>query len=268
MSFFSALSFDATERSARTVASRIQLFKTRLPDWAQDWLEIIVPGLQILLILFAAWVLQRLLRRIVRRASEHSQMPQHLLAPINRLIRTIIYASVLLLVLERMGVSATVLWTAFTGFATVGAVAFFAAWSVLSNLFCAFLIFVVGPFRVGDHIEVLDLALDSPHAEASAPQISNSDRPTFTVPDPTFVTVNLTLVTVRLANVTWVAEPSLFNCPTATVDPSENPSDPPVTQSDWLGLSNSTTRPTSTGAGKDNSIHAPTVCLAVAHSLV
>ena len=30
---------------------------------------------------------------------------------------------VLLLVLERVGVSATVLWTAFTGFATVGAVA-------------------------------------------------------------------------------------------------------------------------------------------------
>ena len=57
-----------------------------------------------------------------------------------------------------MGVSATVLWTAFTGFATVGAVAFFAAWSVLSNLFCAFLIFTVRPFRLGDTIEVLDLA--------------------------------------------------------------------------------------------------------------
>ena len=54
--------------------------------------------------------------------------------------------------------SATVLWTAFTGFATVGAVAFFAAWSVLSNLFCAVLIVTVGPFRLGDHIEVLDTA--------------------------------------------------------------------------------------------------------------
>ena len=57
-----------------------------------------------------------------------------------------------------MGVSATVLWTAFTGFATVGAVAFFAAWSVLSNLFCALLIVIVGPFRLGDYIEVLDTA--------------------------------------------------------------------------------------------------------------
>ena len=76
----------------------------------------------------------------------------------NGLIRWTIVAGAGLLVLERMGVSATVLWTAFTGFATVGAVAFFAAWSVLSNLFCALLIFTVRPFRVGDYIEVLDTA--------------------------------------------------------------------------------------------------------------
>lgn len=158
MSFFSAFSFDATERSARTVASRMQLLKTRLPDWVQDWLEVIIPGTQILLILFVAWLLQRVLRRIVRRASSHYQVPDELVVPLNGLIRWIIVASALLLVLERMGVSATVLWTAFTGFATVGAVAFFAAWSVLSNLFCALLIFTVRPFRIGDYIEVLDTA--------------------------------------------------------------------------------------------------------------
>lgn len=158
MSFFSAFSFDATERSARTVASRMQLLKTRLPDWVQDWLEVIIPGTQILLILLVAWLLQRVLRRIVRRASTHYQVPDELVVPMNGLIRWIIVASALLLVLERMGVSATVLWTAFTGFATVGAVAFFAAWSVLSNLFCALLIFTVRPFRIGDYIEVLDTA--------------------------------------------------------------------------------------------------------------
>jgi small-conductance mechanosensitive channel len=86
------------------------------------------------------------------------QLPDELLVPINGLIRWLIIASALLLVLERMGVSATVLWTAFTGFATVGAVAFFAAWSVLSNLFCALLIFTVRPYRIGDYIEVLDTA--------------------------------------------------------------------------------------------------------------
>ena len=137
---------------------RLQLLKTRLPVWMQDWLEVIIPGTQILLIVLVAWLLQRTLRRIVSRASAHYQLPAELVNPIKGTIRWLVIASALLLALERMGVSATVLWTAFTGFATVGAVAFFAAWSVLSNLFCALLIFTVRPYRVGDYIEVLDTA--------------------------------------------------------------------------------------------------------------
>ena len=171
MSFFQFFSFDATERNARTAVSRMQVLKTRLPEWMQDWLEVIIPGSQILLILFAAWLLQRTLRRLVRRASAHYQLPNELVVPINGLIRWIIIASALLLVLERMGVSATVLWTAFTGFATVGAVAFFAAWSVLSNLFCALLIFTVRPFKIGDYIEVLDTA-EKPGAKGQVVDIN------------------------------------------------------------------------------------------------
>lgn len=129
-----------------------------LPDWTLDWLEIIVPGVQILLILLVAWVLQHMLRRLVNRAGEHYQLPMELTMPLKGFLRWTIMIAALMLVLERLGVSATVLWTAFTGFATVGAVAFFAAWSVLSNLFCAFLIFTVGPFRRGDSIELLDTA--------------------------------------------------------------------------------------------------------------
>lgn len=138
--------------------SKLQMLTHRLPAWMQDWLEVIVPGTQILLIVFAAWLIQRTLRRLMRRASAHYQLPDELVVPINGLIRWLTIATAALMVLERMGVSATVLWTAFTGFATVGAVAFFAAWSVLSNLFCALLIFTVRPFRVGDYIEVLDTA--------------------------------------------------------------------------------------------------------------
>ncbi|MEB3901296.1 mechanosensitive ion channel family protein, partial [Pseudomonas putida] len=72
-----------------------------------------------------------------------------------------IMGSALLFVLERMGVSATVLWTALSGFVAVAAVAFFAIWSVLSNLLCAVLIFTVGPFRIGDVVELVD-TLDKP----------------------------------------------------------------------------------------------------------
>ncbi|MGP1628817.1 MAG: mechanosensitive ion channel domain-containing protein [Giesbergeria sp.] len=132
--------------------------KYYLPDWTQDWLEIIIPALQIALILLCAWLLHRLLRRIVRRASKHYGLPTDMGMLVNGVLRWAIFLATTLLVLERMGVSAAVLWTAFTSFAAVGAVAFFAAWSVLSNLFCAMLIFTVGPFRIGDVIEVLDTA--------------------------------------------------------------------------------------------------------------
>mgnify|MGYP000846146164 FL=1 len=137
---------------------RWQNWHTHLPDWLQEWLDVMVPLLQIVLIVFCAWLLHRLVRRVLSRASTHYQLPHELLMPINVVVRWLIVSGAVLLALERLGVSATVLWSAFTGFATVGAVAFFAAWSVLSNLFCAFLIFTGRPFVVGDTIELLDNA--------------------------------------------------------------------------------------------------------------
>ncbi|WP_027014698.1 mechanosensitive ion channel family protein [Comamonas composti] len=132
--------------------------QSHLPEWMLEWLELIVPGAQILLIVFAAWLLNRMARRLIARAASHYDLPHEITVTLRSLFRWILIAATIPLVLERLGVSATVLWTAFTGFATVGAVAFFAAWSVLSNLFCALLIIIVGPFRLGDYIEVLDTA--------------------------------------------------------------------------------------------------------------
>ena len=126
--------------------------KERLPDWVQGWLDTIMPIGQVLLILLAAWLVQRLVRRLVDRRG----LPLEMAVVLRRLSASLIAAAALLLILERMGVSGMVLWTAFTGFAAVGAVAFFAAWSVLSNIFCAVLIFSTRLFRLQDHIEVLE----------------------------------------------------------------------------------------------------------------
>ena len=81
--------------------------------------------------------------------------------PLRGGLRWLIMGSALIFVLERLGVSATVLWTALSGFVAVAAVAFFAMWSVLSNLLCAILIFTVGPFRLGDLVELVD-TVDKP----------------------------------------------------------------------------------------------------------
>lgn len=130
--------------------------KDGLPDWVQGWLGTVVPIGQVLLILLVAWLLQRLVRAMVRRLVVSRGLPPEMATVLRRVAATLLACAALLLVLERLGVSGTVLWTAFTGFAAVGAVAFFAAWSVLSNIFCTVLIFTSRPFRLHDYIEMLE----------------------------------------------------------------------------------------------------------------
>ena len=127
-----------------------------LPDWAEPWLEFIELGLQIVLIVFGAWVLNLLFRRLVRRLASSYSLPAELVMGARRVVGLVVYAGAILMILDRFGVSGTVLWTAFTGFAAVAAIAFFAAWSVLSNIFCAILLLITRPFRLHDHIEILD----------------------------------------------------------------------------------------------------------------
>ena len=131
-------------------------FKDRLPVWLHDWLDIVLPIGQILLILLVAWLLRLLVRRIIERVGHRYTLPVEAVVGGRRVTSFLIYAAALLLILERLGVSGTVLWTAFTGFAAVAAVAFFAAWSVLSNIFCTMLILTTRPFRLYDHVELLE----------------------------------------------------------------------------------------------------------------
>lgn len=125
------------------------------PSWGREWMSEIVPVFQVLLIVLVALLLQRLSRRVIRRLGQHN-FPPEMLTIARRISGFLIYGAALLLILERVGVSASVLWAAFTGFAAVAAVAFFAVWSVLSNIFCSVLIFTTRPFRLYDQIEVLE----------------------------------------------------------------------------------------------------------------
>ncbi len=138
--------------------------KALIPVWASDWIDIIIPAAQIVLVMVLAFALHYGTRKLINRIAKHYAWPLQLIVPVKGLTRWLIIGGAILIVLERLGVSATVLWTAFSGFAAVGAVAFFAAWSVLSNFFCAVLIFTVSPYRLGDYIEVLD-SLDKPGAK-------------------------------------------------------------------------------------------------------
>jgi small-conductance mechanosensitive channel len=130
--------------------------KEHLPSWIQGWLGLVVPIGQVLLIVLAAMLARMLMRRLVERVCTRYNAPPELAIGARRMATFVISAAALLLILERFGVSGTVLWSAFTGFAAVAAIAFFAAWSVLSNIFCTMLILATRPFRLHDHIELLE----------------------------------------------------------------------------------------------------------------
>lgn len=122
----------------------------------EQWRDQLLLGMQVLLILLIAYILQRLVARGLTRISARYPLPPELLLPVRAGIRWFIMGGALIMVLERFGVSATVLWTALSGFVAVAAIAFFAIWSVLSNLLCAVLILTVGPFRLGDVVELVE----------------------------------------------------------------------------------------------------------------
>ncbi|WP_439860531.1 mechanosensitive ion channel domain-containing protein [Pseudomonas sp. MBLB4136] len=127
--------------------------------WLATWSEPLLRAGQVLLILLLAWLLQRLLARGLRRlGARYPQVPATVLASLRNGLRWLVVGGAVLLVLERLGVSAQVLWTALSGFMAVAAIAFFAIWSVLSNLFCALLIFTLAPFRLGDSVEIIESA--------------------------------------------------------------------------------------------------------------
>jgi small-conductance mechanosensitive channel len=113
-------------------------------------------AIQIFLILAIAWALRKLTRSFFTLLARREVLPAQFPEAGRRLLSTLISLAAILLVLKRLGVSAEVLWGAVTGFLAVAAVAFFAAWSVLSNIFCAVLVLATRPFRLGDYIEVLE----------------------------------------------------------------------------------------------------------------
>lgn len=130
--------------------------KERLPPWVQDWLGVIQPVLGVALIIVIALILRYCASRLMRWMTTRYGIPAEVAMGTRRVLVFLIWFAALIAILERLGVSGTVLWTALTGFAAVAAVAFFAAWSVLSNIFCTLLIVITRPFRLYDYIEVLE----------------------------------------------------------------------------------------------------------------
>lgn len=130
--------------------------KQYLPVWLQPSFDGLTVVALVVLVLLVAWLARAVVRGIARRMRARYHFSEQMIAVPLRVAGAAINLAALFAILQILGVSSTVLWTAFTGFAAVGAIAFFAGWSVLSNLFCTLLIVVMRPFRLHDRIELLE----------------------------------------------------------------------------------------------------------------
>jgi small-conductance mechanosensitive channel len=124
--------------------------------WAIEPYQLLDIVIAVVLIVIGAWALRKLVHWLLTILGRRKLLPTQLIEAARRAASYLIILVAVLLVLKSLGVSAKVLWSATTGFLAVAAVAFFAAWSVLSNTFCALLLLTTRPFRVGDHVEVLE----------------------------------------------------------------------------------------------------------------
>ena len=60
--------------------------------------------------------------------------------------------------LQFMGLSMDYIWASMVGILALVGAGFIAVWSVLSHMACSFLLMIFKPFRIGDHVELVESA--------------------------------------------------------------------------------------------------------------
>ncbi len=117
-------------------------------------------ALQVFIIVFLTFVLSRITRKACHVIEAKQLLPASLLIPLAGFLKWAIRITGLLFVLEAMGMPLKSLWTGLISVLLLLAVAFFAVWSVLSNILCAALLLAFSRARIGDIVELRDTKQD------------------------------------------------------------------------------------------------------------
>ncbi len=110
---------------------------------------------RVLLTLGGALLVYTLVKRALRLLAEGGHVPEGMILRLRSSLRWLLIVVVLTVVLQTTHVFDQA-WAVLSAVLLTVAVGFVALWSVLSNAVCAVLILVFRPFRMGDHIEILE----------------------------------------------------------------------------------------------------------------
>ena len=101
-------------------------------------------------------VVSFIIKKLTHRYAASSHLSEHRTNLIMKYINLFMSSLFLIFILAIWGIKSSDLFAFFTGTLTIIGVAFFAQWSILSNITSGIILFFTFPFRIGDVIKVHD----------------------------------------------------------------------------------------------------------------
>lgn len=108
------------------------------------------------ILLISVMVIRFIISTLIRRYAKHAEINEHRAILVSKYINIVIMAMTLAGIFIIWGVHTEDLYIAFTSVITIIGVAFFAQWSILSNITAGVILFFSFPFKIGDTIRIHD----------------------------------------------------------------------------------------------------------------
>jgi len=113
-------------------------------------------GLRTVVALIIFVLVSLLIRKLTRRYARRAELSEHRTHLITKYIDIVMIVLLVIVIIAIWGVKPENLFAVFSTAFTVIGVAFFAQWSILSNITSGVILFFTFPFRLGDVIRIHD----------------------------------------------------------------------------------------------------------------
>lgn len=136
------------------------IFKTK--DFFQTQPEILVALVTnmfiAICIVISSFLVLKFLNRVIKKLNIN-HLPSPFLPFLQSFLKWCILVGAFLLILQQIGFKLNSLWTVISTVMAMVAIGFVAVWSILSNFLCTVMLIAFHPFKIGDHIEIIDPAM-------------------------------------------------------------------------------------------------------------
>lgn len=129
-----------------------------LPISGETLIQLGIRAVAVLIIFLLGIIAHKMIRKSLAALEEKNYVSKTFVTVVSNFLKWVIVVIVLLLILQQIGISIDSLWTVISALLALFAVGFVAVWSILSNVLCTLMLLIFAPFRIGDRIELREVA--------------------------------------------------------------------------------------------------------------